>query len=444
MNGQRKASTCSLALLLLSFLFFGALDSYGEDPIRLLMSDDPKARKAGAKLILASKESAYTPSLLEVSFFYTLKRDRARVDEISETLRSLTGNKEGSHYFDWVRWVGAHPELKQSPDYLQLKREILALVDPALAAFLEDERSFRIRPEEIVWGGVKKDGIPALINPPHLKAAEANYLKDSDKVFAVWLNGESRAYPLKIMDWHEMANDIVGGKAVSLAYCTLCGSGILYDARAGDQTFTFASSGLLYRSNKLMYDQNTGSLWSELTGEPVVGKLVERKLKLQVLPLALTTWGEWRRRHPDTTVLDIQTGHDRDYNAQPYKQYFESSNLMFPVPFENTRLPLKEIIFALRLGKIKKAYPLDVIIQKHELRDRLEGSYVVIVADSSKQSARAYRCEAEIPLKDSSTLTEEYLTSADGSQKCPRLPAHLAYWFGWYAQFPDTELYEAH
>lgn len=105
-------------------------------------------------------------------------------------------------------------------------------------------------------------------------ATEADYLSDHEPVFGVSINGDQRAYPLRILDWHEMANDVVGGRPVARAYCTLCGSGILYDATAAGQTYVFGSSGFLFRSNKLMYDRTTNTLWNRLTGEPVIGKLV--------------------------------------------------------------------------------------------------------------------------------------------------------------------------
>ena len=112
-----------------------------------------------------------------------------------------------------------------------------------------------------------------------------------------------------------MLNDVVGGVPVTLAYCTLCGSGILYDARVpgDDEPFVFGSSGLLYRSNKLMYDQATHSLWSQFTGRPVVGPLTGSGIELAVLPVAIASWRDWRDRHPDTQVLSLDTGYDRDY-----------------------------------------------------------------------------------------------------------------------------------
>lgn len=426
--------------LTLIILILGAGSSYGLTPIQQLMSSDAAVRKEAAKELVKSGNRNYIPSIIEVAFYYTIKKDRAGVDEIISLLRKITNENPGTRYFDWVRWIGKHSEIQPLPEYVALKREILSIIDRALASFLKDEKSLRIRPEEIVWGGVKKDGIPALINPPNISAEEATYLKDSDRVFGVFLNNESRAYPLRIMDWHEMVNDVVGGRAFTIPYCTLCGSAILYDTQIDGRTFTFGSSGLLYRSNKLMYDHNTESLWSALSGEPVAGKLAGGSLKLQILPIILTTWGEWRRRHSDTTVLSLQTGYNRDYNVEPYREYFASDKLMFPVPVEDDRLALKEFIFALRLGKTLKAYPLDLLVRKGRIQDRVGDMNVVLIADASNRSARAYKCTSGTP-NESWQTSEESLTAPDGSQKCSRLPGHLAYWFGWYAQFPDTELF---
>ncbi len=410
-----------------------------EDPVRALLSKDAGVRKDATATILKSKDKSYVPSLLEVAFHYTAAKDLKGYREVNTILQKLTGeNRE--RYFQWLQWVGAHPEIAPQPEYLELKKDVFSTIDHAFGSFFRDKTSFRIRPEEIVWGGVQKDGIPALKNPRHVGAAKASYLKDRDQVFGVSLGGESRAYPLRIMDWHEMANDVVGGIPVSLSYCTLCGSAILYKGRVDDQTFTFGSSGLLYRSNKLMYDHLTESLWSELQGVPVAGKLVDQGLKLEVLPVVMTTWGEWRGRHPETTVLSLETGYQRDYNTGPYKQYFESKELMFPVPVLNDALQPKDFVFALRAGGAIKAYPLNQLLDKKILRDRVGDMDVVILAESEGKSVRAYRCDAAVDR--TWKVSEESIASPDGAQKCSRLPGHLAYWFGWYAQFPDTPLYE--
>ena len=164
-------------------------------------------------------------------------------------------------------------------------------------------------------------------------AAASGWILASDLVIGVEINGDVRAYPRRIIDWHEMVNDTVGGVPVSLAYCTLCGSAILYDGRHDGEVYRFGTSGLLYRSNKLMYDRNTRSLWEQYTGEPAWGSLVGSGIRLETLPVVHTTWKAWLADHPDTKVLDIDTGFDRDYGpGVAYRDYWANSALIFPAP----------------------------------------------------------------------------------------------------------------
>ena len=168
---------------------------------------------------------------------------------------------------------------------------------------------------------------------------------------------------------------------------------------------------------------------------------MDQAIKLEVLPIVLTTWSEWKQLHPETTVLSADTGYQRDYNVEPYKQYFQSKDLMFPVPIRDNRLAPKDFIFALRAGTKIRAYPLDLLLQKKMLRDTVGEINVVLVANAEVKSVRAYRCETDT-VDSKWEVSEDFLTSPDGTQKCARLPGNLAYWFGWYAQFPHTDLYE--
>ena len=177
-----------------------------------------------------------------------------------------------------------------------------------------------IRLEEITWGGVKKDGIPSLDQPRMTIPEAVTYMRDDDLVFGVAINGDVRAYPLRIMGWHEMFNDVIGEVPVALAYCTLCGSGIVYETtvEGREAPFVFGSSGFLYRSNKLMFDRETNSLWNQFTGKPVVGPLVSEGIELKQRPVVITSWGAWKAANPLTLILDINTGYARDYGCLLY------------------------------------------------------------------------------------------------------------------------------
>ncbi|MGH9846196.1 MAG: DUF3179 domain-containing (seleno)protein, partial [Blastocatellia bacterium] len=319
----------------------------------LLPAAGSEQRLAVLRELAKAKDKKFIAPLIDLMRF---ARTGDEYVAIVETLRALTGEKLDAAATDtWERaivWYGEHGELTPPPGYTAWKGEMLAqLLDPRFKQFLYEGATATVRVEEVVWGGVKVDGIPALVNPKMATPDHANYLptylEDSEPVFGVAINGDARAYPLRILDWHEMANDVVGGKAVALAYCTLCGAGVLYDSTAGGQTFQFGSSGFLFRSNKLMYDRATNTLWNQLTGEPIIGKLAASKLKLKLLPVVLTSWGEWKAQHPDTKVVDINTGYERPYQVgATYGRYFASPGTMFPVWRQSRALPRKARVYA--------------------------------------------------------------------------------------------------
>ena len=329
----------------------------------LLPNAGTEARERALREITKSKDRRFIAPLLDILRFVSTREEYLAV---AQTLRALSGEKIEEVEDSWeglTVWYGEHTELQPPPGYTGWKGELHAqLIDPRFRQFLYDGAPASVRVEEVVWGGVRVDGIPALVNPKLRAAADADYLTDLEPVFGVSINGDNRAYPLRILDWHEMANDVVGGRAVALAYCTLCGSGVLYDATVKGQTFVFGSSGFLMRSNKLMYDRATNTLWNQLTGEPVIGKLVGSKIKLTVLPVVLTSWGEWKREHPDTKVVDLNTGYERPYQVgATYGRYFASPGTMFPVWRQSRALPRKARIYAIQIEGWAKAYPLDAL-----------------------------------------------------------------------------------
>ena len=228
------------------------------------------------RIIRASHDERFVPVLIEL-----LRSAQIGLvpphREYVETLGELSGQPFGQDWGTWVEWYGA-TDLVPPPGFTTWKGRMLSAIDPGFEEFLRDDLPSNIRVEEIAWGGVRVDGIPALDNPAMLSAADATYLANTDPVFGIAINGDARAYPLRILDWHEMANDVVGDVPVSLAYCTLCGAAIAYDGRSTNAsgeptTYDFGSSGFLFRSNKLMYDRQTRTLWNQLTGESSTGRI---------------------------------------------------------------------------------------------------------------------------------------------------------------------------
>jgi hypothetical protein len=250
-----------------------------------------------------------------------------------------------------------------------------------------------------------------------------------------------------------MVNDVVGGVPVSLAYCTLCGAGILFDGRVEGRAkpFTFGSSGLLYRSNKLMYDRQTDSLWNQFTGRPVMGPLTGSGIELKVLPVALTSWAQWRSRHPETRVLSLDTGFTRNYGpGVAYHDYFASPELMFPALVKDHRLAQKDRVFGVRVPGGTKAWPLTDFAGGAVLNDRVGFVDVVVIGDPQGLGPRAYQSAGRRFQKggDPSAVTadgvpwrvaEEALIGP-GGERLPRLPGHVAYWFAWTGYFENAEL----
>lgn len=423
--------------------------------------------------VVASGDERFIPVFIELMRASQIGLvSEALYPPVIEALESLSGETFGADWPAWVEWYGA-TDLTPPPGFTTWKGLLLTPIDPGFAGFLRDDHPSRIRAEEIQWGGVRVDGIPALDNPAMLPAAEADYLEPGDAIFGLNINGEARAYPLRILDWHEMANDVIGGVPVSLAYCTLCGAAVAYDGRASNgNTYTFGSSGFLYRSNKLMYDRQTRTLWNQLTGEPVLGELAAGDVTLDILPVVLTTWEAWQSQHPETLVVDIDTGFERPYDAgAAYADYFASEGTMFPVWQRSDLLDTKEQIYAVRIEGTPKAYPLDLLTAEQVINDQIgetplvliSGGAPVEVTGTSRRSGvestysaggevRAYErgTETFAPGEDPGTVrdaqggvwqvTEEALVGPDGTTLA-RLPGHLAYWFGWFAFFPNTEVY---
>ena len=366
----------------------------------------------------------------------------------AETFRALTG-AAAEDWFEAMLWQERHPEVVPHPSYRTLKLELLERLDGDFLRFLGGKRSLpenlKIRLEEIVWGGVRVDGIPSLDFPKLIAAGEADYLLDGDLVFGVAIEGDVRAYPLRIMGWHEMFNEVIGGVPVALAYCTLCGAGILFETQleGRERPLMFGSSGLLYRSNKLMFDRSTDSLWNQFTGEPVSGPLAGSGIRLKMRPLAITTWADWRARHPETRVLSLATGHDRDYGSGVvYRDYFASPDLMFPAATApDAALRPKDFVFGMRALGAARAWPLSAFGSGAVINDTLGELAVVLIGNAETRSVRAYargarRFEAgpeatQLAGPGGLWRIEEEALVGPGNETLPRLPGHIAYWFAW-------------
>ena len=267
---------------------------------------------------------------------------------------------------------------------------------------------------EILWGGVPRDGIPAINNPTFIEAAEADFLNDADRVLGLTRNGIAKAYPIRIMDRHEIVNDWFGDEPIVVTYCPLCFSGMAFKATIGGEVRRFGVSGLLYNSDVLLYDYKTDSLWSQIMSKAISGPMQDTDV--EAVAVAHTTWRDWKTRHPDTQALTVNAILDFRYNSDPYARYQSTDRLMFPVARENGAYKNKERVLGLTIDGTHKAYPFRELraTGKSKVEDVVAGKRVTIEWHEDDDYAR--------------------VLDADGTE----LPSVIVYWFAWYAFHPST------
>jgi hypothetical protein len=316
-------------------------------------------------------------------------------------------------------------DIPAPPDYLEVKRAIFTTAVPGWdRLFVEGDIDWRL----VSWGGVPIDDrafgrtdqpcncIPAADNPEVSTAADATWLEDDDIVFGIAVNGEYRAYPRRIMEVREMVNDTLGGRDLGIPYCTLCGAAQAYFTDRlpeGVERPILRTSGLLIRSNKVMYDIRTHSVFDTFLGRAVTGPLAERGLQLEQATVVTTDWGRWRAAHPETTVLveDLALGRDFDF-----RNGRDANGPIFPVGDVDPRLPVHEDVIG-----VVAASGTPVAFQRSAAMIALtRGEEIGFENVRLRLEAGGIRA-----------------VDADGAD----LGSHQAFWFAWSQFHPGTALW---
>lgn len=333
--------------------------------------------------------------------------------------------------------------------------------------------------ELIVSGGPPPDGIPPIDEPRFVDPASVRWLVGQEPVISLELNGEAKAYPIRILMWHEIVNDTIGGEAVTVTYCPLCNTAIAFRRPIIDgELLDFGTSGRLFRSNLVMYDRQTGTYWSQAMLEAIVGPLAGRRLEL--LPAQIVSWGDWRKAHPSGRVLSQDTGFDRAYGQNPYQGYDSPGN---DDPFlfagePDPRLPATAHVLGVEASGRQMAFEYEDLARRAEdghavEQTRVGGQDVVVfwkrgTASALDQpkiatsrdvgSATAYEPRSRGRLLHFEAAPDGFVDvetrsrwdlfgrAVDGPLRGARLravPAVDHLWFSWAAFFPDTEIYRS-
>jgi hypothetical protein len=316
------------------------------------------------------------------------------------------------------------------PDYVDWKSQIFLLVEPRWEPFFTDPDA-EIDWRHLSWGGVLIDDrplgstercvggcIPALDDPAVTDAAGGGWYPDSALVFGVKVNGESRAYPKNMMEVHEMVNDTIGGRRLGIPYCTLCGSAQAYftdQVPEGVEQPILRTSGLLTRSNKVMYDLNTFSVFDTFTGKAVSGPLLDAGVVLDQVSVVTSSWGDWKRANPETTILAEDGGIGGTYPPDPLRGR-DDNGPIFPIGAVDERVPVQaKVLGVVAPDGTPIAFPVV------EARARIEaGGSVALLGVEIRPEGSGIRA-----------------VLSDGSDAV----GHEAFWFAWSQFHPDTLLW---
>lgn len=300
--------------------------------------------------------------------------------------------------------------------------------------------------EQSLSGGPGKDGIPSIDDPQFVSAEQADaWLDPGARIIGVYQNGQAKAYPQSIMVWHEIVNDTVGGRKLSITYCPLTGTALGF-ARGETE---FGVSGRLVNSNLIMYDRATDSHWPQILAAAVQGPHKGRGLTQ--VRVFWTTWARWRGRHPDTRVLSRDTGYMRNYRDDPYgsynpkrRYYAENSSVLFPLLHESDLYPPKREVFGFRTAEAAVAVNRDALAENGILRYRGSNADFLILHDPGLNTGWVYRAEPGRLPADEALQDLEFTASGPQSKvladHLEPVPGFDAMWFAWYAFYPNTVL----
>ncbi len=275
---------------------------------------------------------------------------------------------------------------------------------------------YTVKPSKITIGLGFRGNVPPITRPEFVSSSEiSHFLSDDEAVIGLEYEGIQKAFPVKIMRWHQVANDSVNEKPIIITYDPLSNMAMAYSRTVLEKDLDFKASDKIYNSNPILTDKITKTLWSQYTGEAIAGRLAGQKLK--PIQLQMTTWGEWQKEHPGTIVLSEKIGMNRNYSENQYAEYYKWNYLAFPVEHLDERRPLKENIYGITVDGVARAYPADSLKKGTAFTDEINGKPVTV------------------------SFNENGIFSAVRSDTKEKLLTKQTLWFAWASFNPGTEIF---
>ncbi|MFN8638313.1 MAG: DUF3179 domain-containing (seleno)protein [Dehalococcoidia bacterium] len=310
--------------------------------------------------------------------------------EVDTALVALTGQRLDSGAA-WYAWLAEHVQPLPA-GYQRWKGRLLAISDPTFASILEGPAAEGVRPELVQWAGLRTGELPRLDEPRTATTESHGYLEDGDVVYGLQAGGALAAYPARILAWHSVVQDRVGGVSVLVTYCGPCASASAFSPNVGGRALRFRDAGLWLDGRPLIVDEQTGSLWDAYSGRAVLGALAAAKVELPRLPLVTSRWQEWAADHPSTSVPALETGFVRDYSAASQQKRDASLAVRFPSTSRaDDRLPGETRVIGVTVGGEARAYRLDELQARRIVLDTLGGERVLFISQGPNRPVRVYR-----------------------------------------------------